>query len=231
MRYQMLKDWNKLEKVLLFGSIALVSLVAVVFKSDMLSTFCSILCTITALLVAKGKNLGQVLGVIITVVYSIVSFRNGFYGEIIIYVFMMLPMYIIGIVSWMRHQNKKTNSVEVNTVGKKEWLLVSLVSIGISIGVYFLLKSFGTNELVVSAVSVIASLFAIYLQIRRSRFSFYFYIINDLVLIVLWGIPVIAGNLLILPMVFNPTINLINDSYGVYNWKKLEKRQTKGKSN
>ena len=231
MRYQMLKDWNKLEKLLLFGSIALVSLVAVVFKTDMLSTFCSILCIITALLVAKGKNLGQVLGVIITVVYSIVSFRNGFYGEIIIYVFMMLPMYIIGIVSWMRHQNKKTNTVEVNTIGKKEWLLVSLISIGAFIGIYFLLKSFDTNELVVSTVSVVASLFAIYLQIRRSRFSFYFYIINDLILIVLWGIPVIAGNLLVLPMVFNPAINLINDSYGVYNWKRLEKRQTKGKSN
>ena len=231
MRYQMLKDWNKLEKVLLFGSIALVSLVAVVFKSDILSTFCSILCIITALLVAKGKNLGQVLGVIITVVYSIVSFGNGFYGEIIIYVFMMLPMYIIGIVSWMRHQNKKTNTVEVNTIGKKEWLLVILISIGAFIGIYFLLKSFDTNELVVSTVSVVASLFAIYLQIRRSRFSFYFYIINDLILIVLWGIPVIAGNLLVLPMVFNPAINLINDSYGVYNWKRLEKRQTKGKSN
>lgn len=227
----MLKDWNKLEKVLLFGSIALVSLVAVVFKSDILSTFCSILCIITALLVAKGKNLGQVLGVIITVVYSIVSFRNGFYGEIIIYVFMMLPMYIIGIVSWMRHQNKKTNTVEVNTIGKKEWLLVSLISIGAFMGIYFLLKSFDTNELVVSTVSVVASLFAIYLQIRRSRFSFYFYIINDLILIVLWGIPVIAGNLLVLPMVFNPAINLINDSYGVYNWKRLEKKQTKGKSN
>lgn len=231
MRCQMLKDWNKLEKVLLFGSIVLVSLVAVVFKSDMLSTFCSILCIITALLVAKGKNLGQVFGVIITVVYSIVSFRNGFYGEIIIYVFMMLPMYIIGIVSWMRHRNKKTNTVEVNTIGKKEWLLVSLISIGAFIGIYFLLKSFDTNELVVSTVSVVASLFAIYLQIRRSRFSFYFYIINDLILIVLWGIPVIVGNLLILPMVFNPAINLINDSYGVYNWKRLEKRQTKGKSN
>ena len=227
----MLKDWNKLEKVLLFGSIVLVGLVAVVFKSDMLSTFCSILCIITALLVAKGKNLGQVFGVIITVVYSIVSFRNGFYGEIIIYVFMMLPMYIIGIVSWTRHRDKKTNTVEVNAIGKKEWLLVSLISIGAFMGIYFLLKSFDTNELVVSTVSVVASLFAIYLQIRRSRFSFYFYIINDLILIVLWGIPVIAGNLLILPMVFNPAINLINDSYGVYNWKRLEKRQTKGKSN
>jgi hypothetical protein len=35
------------------------------------------------------------------------------------------------------------------------------------------------------------------------------------------------GNLLILPMVFNPTINLINDSYGVYNWKKIEKKQAR----
>ena len=51
----MLKDWNKLEKVLLFGSIILVSLVAVIFKSDILSTICSILCIITALLVAKGN--------------------------------------------------------------------------------------------------------------------------------------------------------------------------------
>ena len=231
MRCQMLKDWNKLEKALLFGSIVLVSLVAVIFKSDILSAFCSILCIITALLVAKGKNLGQIFGVIITVLYSIVSFRNGFYGEIIIYVFMMLPMYIIGIVSWMRHQNKKTNTVEVNVIGKKEWLLVSLLSIGVFVGIYFLLKNFDTNELVVSTISVVASLFAIYLQIRRSRFSFYFYIINDLILIVLWGIPVVAGNLLILPMVFNPTINLINDSYGVYNWKKLEKKQAKKKSN
>lgn len=81
------------------------------------------------------------------------------------------------------------------------------------------------DKYIVSTISVVASLFAVYLQIRRSRFSFYFYIINDLILIVLWGIPVILGNLLILLMVFNPTINLINDSYGVYNWKKLEKKQ------
>lgn len=224
----MLKDWNKLEKILLFGSMILVSVVAIIFESDILSTFCSILCIITALLVAKGKNLGQVFGVIITILYSIVSFRNKFYGEIIIYIFMMLPMYIIGIISWIKHQNKETNTVDVNKIKRKEWLLVNLISIVIFIGIYYVLKSFNTNELIVSTVSVVASLFAIYLQIRRSRFSFYFYIINDLILIVLWGIPVIAGNLLILPMVFNPTINLINDSYGVYNWRKLEEKQAKG---
>ena len=223
----MLKEWNKLEKILLFGSIVLVSLVSLIFKSDLLTTICSIVGIITALLLAKGKNLGQLFGILITILYSIVSFNNKFYGEVIIYVFLMLPMYVIGIISWIKHQNKETNTVDVNNINKKEWGLVSILSIVVFIGIYFLLKSFNTNELIVSTISVIASLFAIYLQIRRSRFSFYFYIINDLILIVLWGIPVILGNLLVLPMVFNPIINLINDSYGVYNWKRLEEKQRK----
>lgn len=179
----------------------------------------------TALLLAKGKNLGQVFGIVITILYSIVSFNNKFYGEVIIYLFMMFPMYIIGIVSWFRHKNKETDSVEVNKISKKEWLIVAIVFVAIFVGIYYLLKAFNTNELVVSTISVLASLFAIYLQIRRSRFSFSFYMINDIILMVLWEISVISGILLLLPMVLNPIINFINDSYGFYNWKKLKKQQ------
>ena len=179
----------------------------------------------TALLLAKGKNPGQVFGIAITILYSIVSFNNKFYGEVIIYLCMMFPMYLIGIVSWFRHKNKETDSVEVNKISKKEWSIVAIVFAAIFIGIYFLLKAFNTNELLVSTISVLASLFAIYLQIRRSRFSFSFYMINDVILMVLWGIPVISGNMILLPMVCNPIINFINDGYGFYNWKKLEKEQ------
>ena len=219
------KDWTKLEKILLFGSIILVSLVGIIFKSDILITTCSIVGIITVLLLAKGKNLGQIFGLLITALYSIVSFKNRYYGEVIIYLFIMLPMYIIGIVSWIRHQNKDTNTVEVNEIKTKEWIIVLFSSIICFIGIYFLLKAFNTNQLFLSSVSVIDSLFAIYLGIRRSKYSFYFYIVNDLILILLWGIPVITGTIILIPMVFNPLINLINDSYGIYNWKKLEKIQ------
>lgn len=221
----MLKDRNKLEKILLFGSIILVSLIAFIFKSDLLTTICSIVGIITALLLAKGKNLWQLFWILITILYSIVSFNNKFYWEVIIYIFMMLPMYIIGIATWIKHKNKKTNTVEVNKISKKEFILTTIISVFVFIWIYFLLKGFDTNELIVSTISVLASLFAIYLQIRRSRFSFYFYIINDLILIVLRWIPVILWNLLVLPMLLNPIVNLINDSYGVYNWKILEKQQ------
>lgn len=191
----------------------------------MITTLCSIVGIITALLLAKGKNLGPLFGIIITILYSIVSFKNKFYGEVIIYFLLMLPMYIIGIISWLKHHNKETNTVNVNKINWKEWIGVSVISIVVFIGIYFILKSFNTEELIVSTLSVVASLFAVYLQIRRSRFSFYFYVINDAILIILWGIPVITGNLLLIPMVFNPIINLINDIYGIFNWKKLEKRQ------
>ena len=192
----MLKDWTKIEKILLFVSIILVSTIGIIFKSDILTTTCSIVGIITALLLAKGKNLGQVFGIIITILYSIVSFKNRFYGEVMIYIFLMFPMYIIGIISWIKHQNKNTNSVEVNKISNKEWIFISVIFIVIFIGIYFLLKTFNTNELIVSTISVIASLFAVYLQIRRSRFSFSFYIINDIILIFLWGIPVIQGTIL-----------------------------------
>ena len=48
---------------------------------------------------------------------------------------------------------------------------------------------------------------------------------NDLILIVLWGIPIIQGNLLLLAFLINPIINLINDTYGVVNWTKQQQKQ------
>ena len=135
----------------------------------------------TALLLAKGKSLGQVFGLLIVILYSIVSFKNKFYGEVIIYLLIMLPMYIIGIISWIKHQNKETNSVEVNKIAKKEWVIVAFISIVCFIGIYLTLKSFNTNQLFISSLSVLDSLFAIYLQIRRSKYSFYFYVVNDLI--------------------------------------------------
>ena len=137
----------------------------------------------------------------------------------------MFPMFVIGIFSWIKHKNEKTNSVEINSIKKNEWIIISFAFAGIFVGIYYLLKSFNTSELFVSTISVLASLFAVYLQIRRSKYSFSFYILNDIILIFLWGIPVVRGSYMLFPMLLNPTINLINDIYGFYNWKKTEKIQ------
>ena len=222
---KILKDWTNFEKLLLFGSIVIVTITGLCFKSDLLTITCSIVGIITVLLLAKGKNLGQVFGLLITILYSIVSFKNKYYGEVLIYALLMFPMFVIGIFSWIKHKNEKTNSVEINSIKKNEWIIISFAFAGIFVGIYYLLKSFNTSELFVSTISVLASLFAVYLQIRRSKYSFGFYLINDIILMFLWGIPVLHGNFILVPMLLNPTINFINDAYGFYNWKKTEKIQ------
>ena len=103
----------------------------------------------------------------------------------------------------------------------KEWIILFFIFIGVFVGIYYLLKALNTNEIIVSTISVLASLFAVYLQIRRSKYSFSFYIVNDIILMFLWGIPVVYGNYILFPMLLNPIINLINDIYGFYNWKKF----------
>ncbi len=220
-----LKSWPRLEKWLLFSSIILVLLIGFIFKAKLTTALSSIIGIITTLLLVKGKNLGQIFGVICAFLYSFVSLKNRFYGETIIYMCIMLPMYLIGILSWIKHQSKKTNTIQVNHIKLKEWIIISIISIFAFVGIYCLLKTFETKELFISSLSVISSLFAIYLGIRRCKYSFYFYIMNDFILIMLWGIPVINGALTLVPMLFNPIINFVNDSYGVYNWNKLEQIQ------
>lgn len=222
---KLLKEWTIFEKILLFGSIIVISSVGLVFKSDLLTTSCSLLCIITVLLIAKGKNIGQVLGVLVTIMYSVVAYKNKYYGEVLINLLLMLPLYIIGIITWINHKDEKTNFVEINSIQKKEWIIVAIVFICAFIGIYNLLKFYNTNELIVSTISVLVSLFAAYLQMRRSRYSFSFYLINDIVLMFLWGIPVIHGNYTLFPILLNPMVNFINDMYGSYNWKRTEKIQ------
>lgn len=81
---------------------------------------------------------------------------------------------------------------------------------------YYLLEYFKTEALFLSVLSIIGSMYAVYLLARRSKYGFLFYLFNDIVLFAMWSIPVLNGNILVLPMVFNPLINFINDSYGWY---------------
>ena len=47
-----------------------------------------------------------------------------------------------------------------------------------------------------------------------------YYIGNDIILFILWGMPVIYGQLILIPMLISPLIYFINDSYGWISWNR-----------
>lgn len=223
----LLKDWTLFEKILWFSSLFLVILVGIIFKSNIYALMYTLVDFTAILLLAKGKWLGQILGLISCFLYIYVSWKSKYYGEILVCIFLLFPMYIGGLISWLKHHNNKTDTVEVNKIKLKEWIAIVILVIPIFLGIYKLLEVLNTDELFISSISIITSLIPMYLSFRRSKYYFYFYLINDIVVIILWGALVLKGNLMLLPMVFNPAINLLNDSYGIYNWCKLEKIQKK----
>lgn len=215
-------DWTKFEIALLSTSLITVILSGIVCSSTLLTTICSITGILCAINQARGKIISQFIGLILVALYSIVSFQNKFYGEVLIYIFIMLPLFISGIISWIKNLNKETNIVNPNELTKKEWIILTIISIILFIGLYYLLKYFNTSQLFVSTLSLVTSLFATYLVARRSKYGFLFYIGNDIILFILWGTPIIQGNIALIPMLVNQIINFINDSYAWKCWNKRE---------
>lgn len=219
------KDWTLFEKIILSLSLFVIITIGIIFKSNFFTLFTALTAVTTTMLLAKGKKEAYIFYLICIILYIYVSFDNHYYGEVILYLFLILPMCISSLISWIRHPNKDTNTVEVNYVSQKEKMIVYLSILPLSIGLYFLLKIFNTSELIVSTFTFMCSLLANYFQIRRNKMSFYFFVIEDVSLLILWLIPIVKGDLSLLPLTINSTFNLISDSYGVYNWKRLEKIQ------
>lgn len=217
------KDWNLYEKLYLLIGITTAIIVTIVSKSSIISMLYVITYITNALLASKGKIECYIFGFIGIIFYGYLSFQQKYYGELIILLFMSIPVMIMGVISWFRNKNDET--IIINTLSKKEITLVILSQAIMFWLYYFILKIFNTNMLIISTLSIIMSLLALYFESRRSELAFYFYILNDIVGITLWIMPILNGEKAIFSVIFGPILLFINDIYGVYNWKRLKKKQ------
>lgn len=215
-----LKSWNKFEILIFILSVIFILGLGIYLKCGFLATIVPFIGVFSSLNQAKGQVMGQIVGVLLAILYSIMSYNNRYYGEVIVYLLVILPLYISGIYTWLKNRDKKDEKVKQNVLSKKEWYCLLLVNIVLFVGLYFLLKYFNTNNLLVSTISMNINLTATYLLVRRSRYSFLFYLINAFILLILWGLPVLNGNILLLPMVFDAILLLINNIYGLHSWSK-----------
>lgn len=220
----MFKSWTLFEKLFLFIGTIVAIVLTFVFKGTWIDLGYTLLYFWTALLLAKGKYACYIIGILSTFFYAYVSYTNNYFGEVIISMCCTLPLIIVGLVNWIKHQDD-TNTVVIKDIGKKELIIVLMSQIILFSVYYYLLKMFNTNNVLVSTFSIVASLIATYLTAKRSEYGFIGFIINDLILILLWGIPVLTGNLSIIPVVLCPILLLINDIYGAYNWRRIKLEQ------
>lgn len=220
-----LKTLSSFEWGLWILSLAIVTVSFLIMEDkDYLTLIASLIGVSALIFVSKGHVFGQILTVIFAIFYAIVSVIFHYYGELITYACMTAPMAVLAIISWVRHPHKKTKSVEIHRITSKQILVMLIISAGVTVGFYFILRAFNTPNLVVSTVSILTSFVAVYLTFLRSPFYALAYSANDIVLIVLWFLAA-QRDKSYLPMVVCFAMFLINDLYGFANWRRIEKIQ------
>ncbi len=163
--------------------------------------------------------------IIFSLFYGIISFSFSYYGEMITYLGMTMPMAAFALISWLKNPFEGNKSeVKVNTLGGKEISFMLILTVAVTIIFYFVLKAFGTANLIPSTLSVTTSFLAVYLTFRRSSYFALAYATNDIILIILWVLAS-TENAKYISVTVCFAAFLVNDIYGFINWRKMKKRQ------
>lgn len=218
--------FSKEEQILWISSVSLIVLSFCIFDRENYMTLAASLIGVTSLIFnAKGNPFGQLLMVIFSLLYGIISYSFSYYGEMVTYLGMTMPMAVFALVAWLKNPyNGNKAEVAVNRISRKENLFMWVLTVVVTVVFYFILEYFRTANIVTSTLSVTTSFVAVYLTFRRCAYFAVAYAANDLILILLWILASLQDARYISVVVCFVAF-FANDIYGFWSWKKMERRQ------
>ena len=217
-----IQDLTKKEWLLWLGSLLIVILSNLVSGSVDVLTLVAVCVGITSLIfAAKGNVWAQILMIVFSILYGIISWRFRYWGEMITYLGMTMPMAVWSTITWIRNPSKNGNEVEIQKLNRKHIAGLSVFSVAVTAAFCYILHVLDTPNIVFSTISVTTSFLAASLTMLRSSYYALGYALNDIVLIVLWVLASLK-NPAYIPVAVNFAIFFLNDLYGFVSWKKRE---------
>ena len=217
-----IQDLTKKEWFLWLGSLLIVILSNLVSGSVDVLTLVAVCVGITSLIfAAKGNVWAQILMIVFSILYGIISWRFRYWGEMITYLGMTMPMAVWSTITWIRNPSKNGNEVEIQKLNRKHIAGLSVFSVAVTAAFCYILHVLDTPNIVFSTISDTTSFLAASLTKQRSSYYALGYAMNDIVLIVLWVLASLK-NPAYIPVAVNFAIFFLNDLYGFVSWKKRE---------
>lgn len=213
----------------LFVGISLVVMItlSIVFHSHIFYILSSTLGVVGVLFLTKVNVVGIFVGIVQIVFYSIISYLNGFYGEMVNNLCVTLPLYIANLITWLKNLYSKNGQVKINSsISWKEVVAAIGVVVILSVGMFSVLDYFNTTMVFVSTLSFTFNTLAIYFLARRSSLNFVFYIFSNIANFAMWGTLIITTHdLSMLITLINVVVYFLLNCYGLYNWFMTRKKQ------
>ena len=217
-----IKNLTKKEWILWMGSLAIVIL------SNLLSTDIDVLTLVSAcvgitslIFAAKGNVWAQILMVVFSILYGLISWQFRYWGEMITYIGMTMPMAVWSTITWIKNPSESGQEVAIQKLTRKHVAGIAAAGVIVTAVFYMILKALDTPNILFSTISITTSFLAASLTMLRSSYYALGYASNDIILIVIWVLASIE-NPAYIPVVVNFIIFFFNDMYGFVSWKRRE---------
>ncbi|MCX4253684.1 MAG: nicotinamide riboside transporter PnuC [Bacilli bacterium] len=204
----------------------IISLISGILSHDILIGGTNLL---TALLCAyfssEGKRISYILGLINYLLIGYISFKNQLYGLFIFGVIICPILQIEGYISWGKNLDEN-KTVKVREFTLKNSIIITLSCLISSLILSYLLTLIpGQRIAFMDASSNIINLCGVVLMILRFKESWWIWLVNNIIDLLIWIITVIEhGEGSIMMLLVSIGYLLIN-IYGIIKWNKDAKKE------
>lgn len=217
---QYFSDWTFLEKSwLIISSILIVSL-SLYSKDSGVAIFSSLSGIISVVLCAKGKIENYIFGLFNAITYAYLCYQGHIYGEVM-YNILMVPMIIIGFISWKKNMSETKDEVKTRNLSIKGWIVLIVISILSVIAYSTILKIIGGRFALVDATSTTLSIIATVLMLMRYSEQWLLWVAVNIVSVLLWFMALKSGTSGSITLLVMWSAYLFNSVYGYINWRKM----------
>ena len=217
-----IKSLTKKEWILWLSSLFVVIISNIATENiDFLTMIAACIGITSLIFAAKGNVWAQILMILFSILYGIISWRFHYWGEMITYLGMTMPMAIWSTITWIKNPSPNGREVAIQKLRLKHIIGIMICGTVTTWVFYLILKILNTPNIVFSTISITTSFLAATLTMLRSSYYALGYASNDIVLIALWTLAALK-NPGYIPVVVNFTIFFFNDMYGFVCWKRRE---------
>jgi len=177
------------QEIVLWSVSALCIMVSFVIfdRANVMTLIASLIGVTSLIFTAKGNPIGQFLMVVFSIFYGIISYNYAYYGEMVTYLGMTMPMAVFALIAWLRHPFKGNKAqVTVNHIGRKETVFMFVLAGAVTAAFYFILRAlaYATNDIVLIIMWILACMDDIkYISVIVCFVAFLF---NDLYGFISW---------------------------------------------
>lgn len=224
------EQWSKVDRIWVTVFSLTVLSIALVTNNGWLAMVAAIAGIIEPILSAKGKASNWIFGFITVVVYGYISYTHQIYGLAVLNLVFYAPLQVAGFFMWRKSETHNDQSdfeeVKAKTLRPVQLLYCAAITLVSAVFIGLALQHFDSSLVALNALVFAFSVTGQFLMMGRYTEQWYAWLFVNVFSIAIWSMNIYYANgdgewnLLAMCIA-----KLFNSIFGIYSWKKMEKRQ------